>query len=365
MFREKTVFVLGAGSNLEHGFLLGSELKAEIKKIVGVTNTSGIRPEGNKFILSLLNYASGRTFWGLSDAEVHRAAAALHRGIETKPSIDEFLDLHSQDLTLVRLAKLAILWVILRREASSDLFVPPSRVTGSPVQGVKVSWLAYLWHHLTKGIRKNDVERLFDKPLNDVTFVTFNYDRSLEQYLFRMLQETYLLDEVGAGKIVERADIRHVYGSVGEWSPPFVTPKVGSRPFGDTGGMGLPLAGAEQQLVQGASGISTYTEEISSEHVAGIRVAVGAARQLYFLGTGYHTQNLDLLTPSANLDAHTIAGTGIGLVPRFCEAISRRLHDQVKVPSALNGGVIVADRNCEEIFKEFAHRMESHSNVAR
>ncbi len=360
MFSENTVFVLGAGSNLDHGFLLGSTLRSELKKILTVRESSEFRVEGDKFIRSLLGGSSYRQLWGMSAADISRAARIIRDGIDTKPSIDEFMDIHASDAAVVKLAKLAIAWTILTKEAASDLFVPLQQVRADEVKPVKASWLFSVWHLLTKGVRTGEVERLFDKASNNVTFVTFNYDRSLEQFIYRMLLQTYQLHPTTAGKIVETADIRHVYGTVGAWSPPFATPKLMGRPFGSRNGLDLLYDGSEQEWARMLASISTYTEEIRPETTRAIQATIGDAKQLYFMGMGYHSQNMEILLPKKNLDAHTIAGTGVGLSPTFCEAVSQRVLGRTKKPESLNGGVVRVDRDCSAMFHEFAHRMDAY-----
>lgn len=52
---------------------------------------------------------------------------------------------------------------------------------------------------------------------NQVKFITFNYGRSLEQFLLNAISATFSLTNQGASVFLGKLDIRHVYGSLGEY----------------------------------------------------------------------------------------------------------------------------------------------------
>ena len=71
-----------------------------------------------------------------------------------------------------------------------------------------------LWAILETGIIKSkNLENIFDK----LHVITFNYDRILEQFLFRALQQAYHLPGKEAATIINATlDINHEYGQVSD-----------------------------------------------------------------------------------------------------------------------------------------------------
>jgi hypothetical protein len=54
------------------------------------------------------------------------------------------------------------------------------------------------------------------KLFENASFIIFNYDRCLEQFLVNALPRLYAISETEADSIVHNINIIHPYGSVGE-----------------------------------------------------------------------------------------------------------------------------------------------------
>lgn len=180
---QKTVFVLGAGASKPYGFPLGAELSAEI-----------CERDPHRSLLAVLGpwVASD----AISKADVKRFISAFERS--GMSSIDAFLERRAEHIDL---GTLAISALISRNE---DPDRPFNHAT-------KENWYKALWNEMAKGS---------DNPitaLRNVYFITFNYDRSLENFLFTAIKHAFGTDDAAALGHLKRLNIIHVYGSLGEF----------------------------------------------------------------------------------------------------------------------------------------------------
>jgi hypothetical protein len=83
-------------------------------------------------------------------------------------------------------------------------------------------------------------------------------------------------------------------------------------PYGFTGNLLAPFKQPGPLLRNLAKRISTYTEQVSGQALDEVKASVAAAKQIYFVGMGYHEQNMRLLMPDGELAAGIIAGTAVG-----------------------------------------------------
>jgi hypothetical protein len=133
---------------------------------------------------------------------------------------------------------------------------------------------------------------------NDVSFVTFNYDRTLEYFFATRFANTYRVDIAKAWEAAKRIPIVHVYGSVGEFSPslhhrpipssapgPFEPPRApGSGPF-------TPM-----EIRQAAESIRLMYEDRNNQSgIAEAKELIKAAQCVCFLGFGFDPDNIDRL----------------------------------------------------------------------
>ena len=181
----KTTFILGAGSNFNMGFPLGNELyNRAIKDILG-------DPE------SII----GRILQGLKIEEIITGDyVEFARKLKNSDlqSVDEFTYHHPQ---FEQIAKVILLYYITICENKFDLF-----------DQAKSHWYRYIWNL----IKTTDFE---DFPAKDLGFISFNYDRSLEHYLYTTIYSTYgsrnnLDSKRLMNKLFKKIPIYHVYGKI-------------------------------------------------------------------------------------------------------------------------------------------------------
>jgi hypothetical protein len=196
-------------------------------------------------------------------------------------SVDTFLE-HRPEL--VRVGKLAIALSLLRCENESNLFSFDVRTKG---------FYHYLYNKLNTGWDKFNANRL--------AIITFNYDRSLEHFLFSALKHTYNRPDDEIAGIIASIPIVHVHG----WLGPLPWQQAGGRPY-----QGLFEGRPPQEIktddkyrMELARTIQRASEEIiivseanhSTEQFITAANLIVAATRTYFLGFGYHPVNLDRL----------------------------------------------------------------------
>jgi hypothetical protein len=259
----KTVFVTGAGASGLYGFPLR----------VGLTHG----------VMSWLRQTASvelATQFGFDGREMVRFADAL--AYSGRRSVDAFLE-HRPEY--VEIGKLAIAHSLIQREQTESLF------------GRNDSWLEYLFERLNCPFENFGA--------NEVAFVTFNYDRSLEHYLFTCLRNSYGKSAEECADQLRKIPIVHLHGDLGVL--PWQSWKDG--PVRDY----VPTISADA-LKAGAARIKIIHEDIAgrdAEFAEAHRLLLDWADQIYFLGFGYNSTNMARLRiAEINKPAQ---GTGFGL----------------------------------------------------
>ncbi len=266
MINQNTVFILGAGASKPYGYPTGIELRDVIIK-----NLDGMIQSGSGWINEL----------GYSLSLVSEFNSKFN--ISRKFSIDSFLS-HQKD-EFVEIGKIAIVDAISQCESHIKLIKPEND-----------DWNAYLINNL--------YNCSFDEVHeNNVSFITFNYDRSLETALFTSLLASYEDKddyELCSSKLRE-IPIVHMYGRMDEL--PWET-KDG-RDYGEScDSHELKNVSEKINLIQEARslGIPKEANELIEE-----------ASSVYFLGMDLRNrENLELFNKSS-LENKKIFATTYGL----------------------------------------------------
>lgn len=166
MIGPETLFILGAGASKPYGFPTGGELRAYICKEFPKHFAPIVR-RGTKTV-------SQRQKELIGSAEEF-AEIFKHSSI---PSIEQFLALNPE---LSDIGKIASVSSILRFERSS-------RFRGD-MESPSQDWYSFLYRRMTEGFSSPDSYRKSGE--NGVSFITFNYDRSLEDFLFVSLTNSF------------------------------------------------------------------------------------------------------------------------------------------------------------------------------
>jgi hypothetical protein len=130
--------------------------------------------------------------------------------------------------------------------------------------------------------RSDDIRDIF----KNASFITFNYDRCLEHYLFHSIQDLYRLNENDAADVMSALKVLRPYGQVGslEWQRKAKhRVKFGGKDYDDIGGL--------------SEEIKTFNEQIQDkELLEAVHTTINNANRIVFLGFHFHKQNTDLLT---------------------------------------------------------------------
>ena len=288
MLTAKTVFVLGAGASAPYGFPTGFSL---LKSLLGMKRrVRNPRPE-------LLD-----TYECLVDAgfkNEHIAAFLDELRDSGRSSVDAFLE-HRP--ALLDVGKAAMAAALLPRETHDALFGLQAMDSGH--------WYQFVFNKLNAAF--DDLDR------NDVAFLTFNYDRSLEYYLTTAIQNAYGKTFAEAAVKVEKLRILHLYGDLGELTE---YDAVQWRKARNLSGEAIRAAADRVHIIHSAKG---------DEQFALARQWLVNAEVICFLGFGYHPLNVQRLLDSVRVASQTRAlGTGHGM------GIAERASAQAAVRKSL------------------------------
>ena len=256
MLKPNTVFVLGAAVSNELNFPLGSELKGQIANLL--PNTSDYTRAQGDFVRAASN--------AVGNAEWLRQCLAVRAGVVRAASIDNLIEHRIGNKAFVDVAKLAIAGVIGAKDKSLSLDISPptyQAIFSLMVGGCGVGQIV--------------------EALNRVSFITFNYDRSLEIFLRGALMAYCGFNEAKAAELVGGMKIHHVYGFLG------TLPSTYPGPNHD------PLLARE--LADMAAGLKTFSEEHDTAAGEALKDLMDQAQQLIVLGCALHPRNMQLLTP--------------------------------------------------------------------
>jgi hypothetical protein len=281
MITKPTVFVLGAGTSMPYGFPSGSHL---VREICNVTTDDPLEYDSSlkleeteiadltKDVLLLKRKDIGqvlRNFFGRSQTE--EFGRALH--FSQRYSIDAFLERRPEYMDI---GKWAIALFILRKEIKSHLF--DAKFQNEGCYRYLIDRMDTKWDQFSE---------------NKVSFITFNYDRSLEEYLFTTIQKTYGKNETECAEMIGKLPIIHVHGSLGK------------LPWQDTNGIpyGANLEKYDERLgvANAAAGNSSKQIKVipenqsTSEELDEAYRLLSEADRIYFLGFSYHSTNLKRL----------------------------------------------------------------------
>jgi hypothetical protein len=347
MYKVKTTFVVGAGASLELGFPTGYELKELIRKALDLRFDYSSRPtHGDRAVAEALGkHADVYDPKGHIEYNKHLAAGwHIRDAIGQAISIDNFVD-NQQDDCVSRMAKLAIASCIIDAEKTSKL---AQNVDGDREMldwnNLEKTWLHFFFQTLTEGRKKSELAKLFE----NTDFVVFNYDRSLEHFLARAIENYYKTSREQAQNLVANCRFFHPYGQVGKlpWQKGTLPPvKYGS--------------GEKYNLFEISKSILTFTEQIDDkESLDDLKKCICDANQLVFLGFAFHPSNMELIKPIRTRDTSRVIATAFGISDSDCDVIRKELKDICFVDNEakyVKSGIFVIDGTvkCAEVFQNY------------
>ncbi len=200
-----------------------------------------------------------------------------------QPSVDAFLERRPEEF--LQIGKEAIACALAPLENEGSLFDPTKRN----------HWYRYLFN-------KMQADSLGEFGNNKISFITFNYDRSLEHFLFVSLKHSYGRSDAETAEVLRTIPIIHVYGQLGKYLP---LDKTG-RQYGNQVDSGvISRCVAEIKIAHESASGGTFSKA---------HEVLGQAEKVCFLGFGYYRINLERLQLSrVRPGAGMYIGTAHGL----------------------------------------------------
>ena len=249
MITQRTVLILGAGASYPYGFPLATGLYQNVVHIISKRDPE----QPARRILRELNFSDDDIDDFVRDLK-HAEAASVDTFLQGRP---EYLEI----------GKRALAALLLPQEQEARLFTP---------ENSDDHWYRYLW-----GLLAPNPESLGG---GRISVITFNYDRSLEHYLYTALGSRFGLGEDECRSRMSSLPIVHAYG------------QLGALPWQDGKSLHYGVKADAHSARTAAEGIRLIAEEREENGVSKeIEDLVSRATLFIFLGFGFHPDNLELL----------------------------------------------------------------------
>lgn len=208
MYRKRTVFILGAGASWHYGYPTGERLVDEVrenaKKMAEYCKAA--RDLNRLWWPSFINNRDEWVKWQTNFAQLYKSL------LEADPVvIDYFLAKNEQ---LHDAGTLLIAWTILAREQNynkaKNWFNRNELVPGGKNKEFQNdNWIRFVSHRLIDTAAES--AEILE---NNVHFVTFNYDTSLEASFHKYLRNHSSINTNHMRDFITRKRIIHVYGAI-------------------------------------------------------------------------------------------------------------------------------------------------------
>lgn len=285
MIDVPTLFILGAGASKPYGYPTGIELRSEIirnlsSEIEGLLTKSSLMPR--------------------QKVSLQRQAKEFLEHFSRSPvdSIDKYLALNPY---FSYIGKIAITLCILKNEKTSKFLEdmdPP---------GSNEDWYRLIFNRMMTTLKLPEDFKRFRE--NKIAFITYNYDRSLEYFLYDSFYHTFWQSrhdiEFGMKEYVP-FPIIHVYGQVAE---------LQLLEWPDCSNYREDFYSLKEieRLSQGIRVIGERSGNMEDQ----VKELIADYKRIFFLGFGYANENLDALAlPMAIDDDWDIYGTAKGMTEK-------------------------------------------------
>jgi hypothetical protein len=160
-------------------------------------------------------------------------------------------------------------------------------------------WYRYLFKWMAEAATLQAFRR------NNVRFVTFNYDRSLEYFFYHALK-SYGKNPVEAAEALRELRIVHVHGKLGDLQFPGEPARAEHRPYSQPG---------RRELDYAVDGIRIVHEDGDVQAIDTARSWIAESESCIFLGFGFDSRNMQRLSLHDYVDAGRTKfwGTTLGL----------------------------------------------------
>lgn len=251
MIKTKTLFILGAGASTTFDYPTSAELRNAI-----------LNQEHDLTIIDALNRHD------VNPGQFSRALTRFKDKFSRSSvySIDSFLEYRTE---FMNIGKINIAAHLINCEEDRKL-----RDDGN-------NWYMFLYDRL-----KTSFEQ-FDQ--NNISFITFNYDRSLEQFLFEAIRSQFGKNTQECAEKMRKIPIVHLYG------------QLDLLPWQDKDGRGKEYSRSNnliERLRAAPQNIKLISDDQDIDKSAEFQNAyslIEAAERIYFLGFSFDETNLKRL----------------------------------------------------------------------
>jgi hypothetical protein len=350
LVNKKTVFVLGAGASCPYGYPSGAQLRTEI--------CLGFKNDYLKYFKDngLGHTIEGKNRWD----QINRFIYAFNNS--STPSIDLFMARNHkwadigkyiiayQILTAEQRSSFRELVLVQREwyERQTNLTSTPDFVRKGYFKGD--DWYSYLFHRLTAGLIKPD--ELPDFSKDKISFITFNYDRSLEYFLYDSFDCSFSefseKKEFNVAQYLKKLKILHVYGQIAplKWQ--------------SSEGVDYAPVINEDLLQKASKNIRTIYEEKQNPELTEAQKILKDADQIFFLGFGYAPENMEVLgLPGAISPVKCwVFGTAFGLNETEINHIRKQIIKGVqfdRLDFSKEKRIVIKPMDCVELLRNHLH----------
>lgn len=324
MITQQTVFILGAGASAPYGYPTGAGLK------------DIICDEINELFELLIPRSE---IVHKSYEEDHKKAieensvAFIKRFCESPIDlIDSFL---ARNHDLSQIGKTLIALCILNAERKSRFLreiIAEERI---------YDWYGLLFNIMVEELK--DEDGYLDFKNNRVDFITFNYDRSLEYFLYDKLKTTYGSIDLIKNRPVDLIPFRfiHVYG------------KIDNFEWEDPPGLAYKSEYYIRDILRVGGNIKLIHER-DNEFLDDIKKTIAKASKIFFLGFGYDEDNMRALSWPENFNEDKrILGTAFNLPQSRIKEIRAMIQKGFKNPGLGSVYPIIKLLDCRSLLDEY------------
>jgi len=336
MITEPTVFILGAGASKPYGFPTGKELRSNICR--------NLEDQYDDFL--------NKCYGG------HRSAGRRQKMANAKDFLKFYKSARGQpiDLFLARnpqyenIGKIAIILNILHAEGGSKFDEDLDE------KNIKQDWYNFLFEKMSEGLILPDSYKHFKD--NAVSFITFNYDRSLEHFLFDTLIHSFTkLQDIQYHRNYEQNNklipfpFIHVYGEIAKlhWQHKSGLPYDSEPPY---------------DFLENLTANIRVIHERADKELEDAKGIIRDAKKVFFLGFGYAPENLKILDiPNIFKNGQNIYGTALQSTPKQKKDTLTKLTpnrikqivDQEESWAKTIGSIsiFIEDKNCRQLLEEY------------
>lgn len=316
MKRIKT-FITGAGASKEFDLPTGGELVKEIEQLCNFRiDQFGRISSGDRVLARCFELAKSKTGERWNSAYLADVANKLRKNMGLAPSIDNFLGAHIEKDGWSDVGKLAIARAILKAERNSSLWFDSGNIYNNPdFSTLPPNWLTELFRTL---VSRRGLDE-FKAALDSCRFITFNYDRTIEQFFHQAIKSYFDIDGYEVDGICsEHLNVIHVYGSLGPVSCD------GSSSFGNSED--------DRHVGAAAKRIKVFTEGAPDDaDLLRAKSWIRTTEVLVVLGFGFLPLNLRVLAPEPEEEKyplHTWLMTSKGVAPKNLEIARTVLRNE-------------------------------------